>query len=335
VSGISEQPASEIGPRPTFAQIVRRWIRPVLAIPTPIIFVAAAVIAGLLLWRQGSLGDVGESLRDVSPLQTASVLITYAASILVLGVRWHVLTRMAGGAPTWTSSAEVFMTSVIVNYAAPIGLAVPTRAALTVRDLGLSPVQSGTVVGWELALDIIALMAISTLWLGLGGMALLRSISVDFGFVVVGAILLALAAGGVFLLSRVTAIRSRLISILRPMYQDPLRQPASALLAVALTALFWSLQTGVMAALLGAFGIAPTLSLVAGLMGLPVLIGMLSPIPGGAGVREALMAAMARLEGSPAAPVILAAVTYRMALFIVTPIVWGALRLARARLKGR
>jgi len=334
VNGISEQPASEIAPRPTFTQIIRRWAQPVLAIPTPIIFVAAAFIAGLLLWRQGSLGGVGESLRGVSPVQSAAVLITYAASILVLGVRWHVLTRMAGGAPAWTSSAEVFMTSVIVNYAAPIGLAVPTRAALTVRDLGLSPIQSGAVVGWELALGIIALMAISTLWLGLGGVELLGSISVDNEFVAIGAVLLALALGGVILLSRVTAIRSRVPTILRPMYRDPLRQPARALLAVALTALFWTMQMGVMASLLGAFGVVPTPPLVAGLMGLPVLIGMLSPIPGGAGVREALMAAMARLEGSPAAPVILAAVTYRIVLFIVTPIVWGALRLARARLRG-
>jgi len=65
-------------------------------------------------------------------------------------------------------------------------------------------------------------------------------------------------------------------------------------------------------------------------MGLPVLIGMLSPVPGGAGVREALMAAVAQLEGVPAGPVVLAAVAYRLALFAVTPFVWGAVRLARA-----
>jgi uncharacterized membrane protein YbhN (UPF0104 family) len=57
---------------------------------------------------------------------------------------------------------------------------------------------------------------------------------------------------------------------------------------------------------------------------------MLSPVPGGAGVREALMAGMAGLEGIPAAPVVLAAVCYRLALFAVTPIVWGLLRMTRA-----
>jgi uncharacterized membrane protein YbhN (UPF0104 family) len=66
-----------------------------------------------------------------------------------------------------------------------------------------------------------------------------------------------------------------------------------------------------------------------GLMGLPMLIGMLSPVPGGAGVREALMAGMAGVEGQPGAPVLLAAVAYRLALFVVTPIVWGGLRVVR------
>src|ERR687893_1865418 len=99
------------------------------------------------------------------PGRIAGLLLVYAASILLLGLRWHALVRMAGGAPQWTSSAEVFLTSVIVNYAAPIGLAVPTRAALTVRDLELDPSQSGAVVGWEVMLDALALIVISALWL--------------------------------------------------------------------------------------------------------------------------------------------------------------------------
>jgi uncharacterized membrane protein YbhN (UPF0104 family) len=56
---------------------------------------------------------------------------------------------------------------------------------------------------------------------------------------------------------------------------------------------------------------------------------MLSPVPGGAGVREALMAAAARLGGAAAGPVVLAAVAYRLALFVVTPLVWGVVRLAQ------
>jgi hypothetical protein len=42
------------------------------------------------------------------------------------------------------------------------------------------------------------------------------------------------------------------------------------------------------------------------------------------------MAAAAGLAGIPAGPVVLAAVAYRLALFLVTPLVWAVVRLAPA-----
>jgi uncharacterized membrane protein YbhN (UPF0104 family) len=135
-------------------------------------------------------------------------------------------------------------------------------------------------------------------------------------------------------ISRVAAVRSRVAPFLGELISGPGMHPALALLAVVLTALFWSAQIGVMAGLLGIFGVTPSPPLLLGVMGLPVLIGMLSPVPGGAGVREALMVATAGLEAVPAGPVILAAVAYRLALFVVTPVVWGAVRLA-AGVMGR
>src|SRR3712207_5344532 len=101
-------------------------------------------------------------------------------------------------------------------------------------------------------------------------------------------------------------------------------------MALALTAAFWAIQIGIMAALLQLFGVAVSLSLLFGIMGVPVLVGMLSPVPGGAGGRGGLLAAAARLTGIPGGPVVLAAIAYRLALFLVTPLVWGAVRLVRA-----
>src|SRR5918997_777304 len=144
------------------------------------------------------------------PGRIAAILLVYAASILLLGIRWHALVRMAGGAPRWTSSAEVFLTSVIVNYAAPIGLAVPTRAALTVRDLRLSPGQSGAVVGWEAALDVAALTIISAAWLVLGGSDLVQTMSVDSRILALAAVGVVLGAVAMTAVSRSTAIRSRI-----------------------------------------------------------------------------------------------------------------------------
>lgn len=330
-------PTKEFGavPRAGSASPLRRWLRPVLAVPTPVVFVAAAAVAVLILWRGGGLGEIAASLRAAHPARLGAILLAYSASILLLGLRWHALTRMAGGAPAWTSSAEVFLTSVIVNYAAPIGLAVPTRAALTVRDLGMSPGQSAAVVTWEAALDIAALATISAGWLALGGATLLQPLPLDERAAAIGAaVIVILAATGV-VVARAAPIRSRAASLARRMIAGPTQAPVLALTAVVLTAAFWAVQAGVMAALLSVFGAAPTWPLVLGVMGLPVLIGMLSPVPGGAGVREGLMVAAARLEGAAAGPVLLAAIAYRLALFAVTPLVWGVVRLARAWARRR
>jgi glycosyltransferase 2 family protein len=308
----------------------RRWFSPLLAVPTPVIFGVAAALATFVLWRQGGLTEIVDSVRDAHPGRIVGILLVYAASILLLGIRWHALVRMAGGAPPWTASAEVFLTSVIVNYAAPIGLAVPTRAALTVRDLELRPGQSGAVVGWEATLDVVALSVISAAWLVLGGSELVQTMTVDSRVLALLAVVVALGAVAMSAVSRSTAIRSRVAPFAGRMLSSPAEHPMLALLAVALTGGFWGIQLAIMAALLQLFGVAVSPSLLLGVMGVPVLVGMLSPVPGGAGVREALMAAAARLGGAAAGPVVLAAVAYRLALFLVTPLVWGAVRLARA-----
>jgi glycosyltransferase 2 family protein len=308
----------------------RRWFSPILAVPTPVIFAVAATLATILLWRQGGLTEIVDAVLTVHPGRVVAILLVYAASILLLGIRWHTLVRMAGGAPHWSSSAEVFLTSVIVNYAAPIGLAVPTRAALTVRDLQLSRGQSGAVVGWEAALDVMALTIVSAAWLLLGGSDLVRTMSVDSRALAILVVIVALGAVATRAVSQSAAIRSRFAPFAGRMLSSPVEHPMLALLALVLTGGFWAIQMGIMAALLQLFGVAVSLSLLFGIMGVPVLVGMLSPVPGGAGVREALMAAAARLAGISAGPVVLAAVAYRLALFLMTPLVWGVVRLVRA-----
>jgi uncharacterized membrane protein YbhN (UPF0104 family) len=304
-------------------------LAPLLAIPTPIIFVVAAVIAAYALWRQGSLAEIGITLRAANPFAVVAILVTYALSILGLGLRWHSLVRMVGGQTSWPVSVEVFLTSVIVNYVAPIGLAVPTRAALTIRDLRLSPGQSAAVVAWEASFDLAALSAISLAWLASGGAMMMATGGVERGVPVAIGVAVALTVVAAMGLRR-TAAGRKVGELAAGGVVFARRQPGFALLAGVLTVGFWTVQTVVMAGLLALLGTRPTLPLLLGVMGLPVLIGMLSPVPGGAGVREALMAAVARLEGIAAGPVLLAAIAYRLALFVVTPLIWAAVRAWRA-----
>jgi uncharacterized membrane protein YbhN (UPF0104 family) len=63
-----------------------------------------------------------------------------------------------------------------------------------------------------------------------------------------------------------------------------------------------------------------------GLISLPILVGMLSPVPGGAGIRELIMIAVAKVHDVDSAPVLLAALTYRIALFASIPILYAGVR---------
>jgi uncharacterized membrane protein YbhN (UPF0104 family) len=332
------QPSTSVGAvaEPRLLCAIRHWLGPLLSVPTPLIFAAAATVATIFLWRQGSLEAIGPAISAVPPWWILAILLGYGLSLSLLGMRWHTLVRLAGGTPAWPRSAEVFLTSVIVNYAAPIGLAVPTRAALTVRDLGLTVTQSGVVVGWELGLDVAALSAISAIWVAQDGARLVQTATLDGRVVAIASGVLAIAAVTAAVLVAARRVRNRLGRVLQPMFLLPKQRPETALWAVALTGVFWSAQLAVMTALLAVFGVSATPALIFGLMGPPVLIGMLSPIPGGAGVREALMVAVARFAALPAAPVLLASVAYRLALFAVTPLIWGTLRVVgRGHRSGR
>ncbi len=300
-----------------------------MAVPTPLVFVGSVAVAAVLLWRQGALASLGDVARQAEPREIATTLVLYVVGLALLAARWFALVRMAGGTASLAASADVFLTSVVVNYAAPIGLAVPTRTAFTVRDLGLPLARSGAVVGWEAVLDVASLAAISALWLLLGGTAVVAGVpeqarlvaAATVGLVLVGAAAVALAAW------RSSTARERLRALGTGFVRHPGERPGWAAASAGLTVVYWALQLVIMARLLASFGaVGVSLVTVLGLMGLPVLVGMLSPVPGGAGVREAMMVAAAQIGGVDGAVALLAAVVYRTALFVALPILYLVVR---------
>jgi uncharacterized protein (TIRG00374 family) len=116
--------------------------------------------------------------------------------------------------------------------------------------------------------------------------------------------------------------RARLLGSLKQILLSPRERPAEALVSLVTTTVYWVLQGAVLWLLVDAFGADPSPTFILGLTSVPILIGMLSPIPGGAVVREALMYAVARLADVDGDPVIAAALVYRFALFAAIPILY-------------
>lgn len=296
------------------------------AIPTPLVFGVSAVLALVLLWFQGALQDVVRAIADADLSLLALAAPIYVASLWLLCYRWHVLVRMAQGHSDLPPAAEAFLTSVVINYAAPIGLAVPSRAALTKRALGLDARATGTIAIWEIGVDVLVLGAGTVLWFGLAEGSLsevraeLAKSAMLYTIAAIGIVLVVLAAALWFM--RTASKRQRIMSSVGRILMAPKERPAEALLALAVTTTYWVVQGIVLGMLVRALGVTTSFEFILGLTSLPILIGMLSPIPGGAVVREALMYVVARLAGVPGDEVVAAALIYRFALFAAIPILY-------------
>ena len=292
-------------------------------IPTPVIFFGSIAIAMFILWRTGDVDEVLDSLRNANPWLLLLGAFLYLAGLFLLCVRWHSLVIMVHGSSNFGRAGEAFLTSVVINYAAPVGLAVPTRAALTKRALGLTLTETGAVALWEVGADVIVLAIGSALWLATGGYAnsgySLSDITPLVGFGIVVTILVGIGAMIVVLRSvRIAPVRHKIREVLT----YPGRNRREFAISLSLTAVYWVMQGVVLAIMLNALGVHPDPWLVLGITSVPILVGMLSPLPGGAGVREALMGGIARIHGAAVSPTIFAAVAYRLALFASIPVLY-------------
>lgn len=305
----------------------RAW-RGLTRIPTPVIFVTSIGLALLLLWREGSFGNVVDAARGANPATTAVGFVLYLVGLAFLCFRWHLLVLMTKGRSNLGRASEAFLTSVVINYAAPVGLAVPTRAALTKRALGLSAGETGAVAFWEIISDIAVLGTGTLVWLAISAgsaEAVAGTVGTNGVWLLVALVLGVLVTSGV--VWKVPAVRAKVAKLASGAMEYPKTRPLVALSVLAVSAVYWIMQGVVLGLLLQAFGASTDAKVILGLISLPVLVGMLSPVPGGAGVREALMVAVADLQGAGHGSVLVAAVTYRVALFAAIPVLYIMVRL--------
>lgn len=304
----------------------RRALGPLLGIPTPAIFLGSLALAVVVLWLGGAFHDLASAFHDADyPLLVLAAPI-YVFSVWILCFRWHFLVRMAHGSSHLARASEAFLTSVVINYAAPIGLAVPSRAALTKRALGLNATETGIIALWEIAADVIVLAAGSLLWLLIADGAtskVAHRLHLDGTRTWLAVLALAfLAAMALLVLRRFTRLWTTVTSIMHRLLLAPRDRPREAAVCLLVSLVYWILQGIVIAMIVAALDVTISFRLVLGLTTIPILVGMLSPVPGGAAVREGLMYVVAEISGAPSGRVLIAAFMYRLALFGAIPILY-------------
>jgi uncharacterized protein (TIRG00374 family) len=306
------------------------FLRRIRTIPTPAIFGVAIAVAAIVLWRQGSIDDVGHAVRHADRGTILTALALYPGALALLCLRWHILVRMINGVSSLPKAAEAFLVSVVLNYTAPVSVASASRAVLTKRSLGLSATETGAIALWEVVADIGVLAIGALLWLAFGGHAAAIWGALPQNTLLIAASLVALLGLTVAAVALIVRgrphVRERLRVAVKTVATAPNSRPGDAALALGTTVLYWSVQTVVLWSLLRALADTSDPVLALGVVTLPVLLGMLSGLPGGAGVREALMVAVAKVHHADTAAVLVAAITYRILLFAAIPILYGAVR---------
>jgi uncharacterized protein (TIRG00374 family) len=307
-------------------------LRRLLRVPTPAIFAICLLLAVIVLWWQGALRELWNVIRDASIALTIAGFALFVVGLALLCFRWHSLVKMANdGNSDLPKASEAFLTSVVINYAAPVGLAVPSRAALTKRTLGLDASATGTIALWEIAADVLVLGAGSLLWL-LIAQGSTSAVTDELGnsatqFILLFAVLALVGLATIAVVVRKPALRAKVNRLVRQIANAPRKSPRAAAEVLGVTIAYWVLQGITLGVFVNAMDVDSDPEFLLGITTIPFLVGILSPIPGGAVVRESLMYVVARLADLPGGEVVAAAVLYRMALFLSIPVLYLIVRL--------
>jgi uncharacterized membrane protein YbhN (UPF0104 family) len=300
-------------------------------VPTPVIFLVAIGIALTILWQRGAIDDVRSVIRQADRTTLVTGIVLYPAALALLCLRWHTLVRMIHGRSHAPRASEAFLTSVALNYTAPVSVASASRALLTKRALGLSVSETSAIAVWEVAADVAVLGCGGLAWIVLSGegkdvLAVLPGNAMIAGAILAG-VMGVVILGGVAIIRRRPRLWERALFGVRTVLTSPGRDPALAVAVLGISVVYWVAQGVVLWSLLRAVTGKSDPMLALGFVTLPVVLGMLSGLPGGAGIREALMVAVAKIYGADPAAALVAAITYRLALFAAIPVLYGAVRL--------
>ncbi len=243
--------------------------------------------------------------------------------------RWRVVMDGLGHTMAAGTAAGLTVSASLINYATPGFLGAPAKAILANRAERIPVGRSLVAIALEQGLDFLLLVgssALVVLYIGPARFSELLSLGGWLPSPLVGIVIAML---GVAVLG--IAGRARIVRVFERMRGafEQVRNEVSWGTVASLTLLYWLAQVAVVWVLLWALHLPVDLTTVLALSTLPLLAGQLAPIPGGVGVREATMVALAGVTGVSAAGLLGLAVLQRVLLVAALPLSLLAIRAVR------
>jgi len=295
----------------------------------PIAFVGGLIAAIAVLWWSGLLGDAWNSIRTASPLPMVLVVCVGVLLPIVHAVRWKVIMDALGGNLTASEAADLTVTSALMNYASPGFVGASAKAILARRSKEIKYEDSAASIFFEYGLDLALLIVgsvLAVILLGPSTFSPLLRFDTDLpsGVIVLVVVLGVAAAGFLAWKLGVVIFLRRLMTSFMTLGRGVDRE-----VIAMLTVLYWLLQVSVVVLLFWALHIEIDLANALAVSTLPLLAGMLAPVPGGIGAREAVTVALTAATGIGAAELLSLAVLQRVLLVGALPLALLAVRGAR------
>lgn len=294
----------------------------------PGIFWLGLVGALVALWLSGQATGAWTQMRAARWLPLMLVLACGVALPIVHAIRWRLLMRAIDTEIPASLAADVTVSASLVNYAGPGFLGAPAKAFLANRAADAPYSRTILSMAFEQGLDFLVLLAGSAVALLLIGTGPVEEALAGHGRAARIALIVALVAvvGLMVVLGR-ERIRRGIVRVVEAFRTLGARvdRPAVAWCTAAL----WLLQASVIAALLWALGMPTTPTAIVSLSTIPLLLGQVVPLPGGIGVREAAIVALAVPLEISSGGLLGLAILQRVLLVVALPVALLAVRLAR------
>lgn len=302
------------------AVLAARWL-------VPVAILAAFVISGHLV-------DALSTLGEVSPGWSILLVAVGVALPLSHAYRWCYLLRRTGAEVPPAGSARITSLSSLLNYAAPGFLGAPAKAIFA-RDRYKVPIsRSLPTLAVEQLLDALLLLVAGSVAAVIAGPVLLEVFddqnALIEGLAALGMlIVLGIAGAGAWLVGRrwFPGFSESLRTATRELIQS--REHRRPILA--LTGARWILDMGAVSVASIAVGLRLGVLDILLLANLALLAGLVAPVPGGLGVREAVMASIASVLGISVPAILALSILHRAGLALGLPIVLAGARIAEWR----
>lgn len=293
---------------------------------------APVLIALGLLVLSGESGAVVRALRTAQPGWVVALLAVGLALPVVHARRWQAMLRAVDADVPLLAAVDMTVTASLLNYAVPGYVGSPAKGLLARQLHGVGFGRSVPTLAAEQGLDALALFAgtlVGMILMGPTGVGWVRE-AVDrslLGAVIVALVALVVVGAMAVVLGRRYA--RRFVAAVGESARMLAADRDQRLPILLLTFLYWGLGVAAVWAAVQAVGIglSPVSLLLMG--NAPALLGLLAPIPGGVGLREGAMAAIAGAVGVTVSGIVAAAVLQRAVLVAALPLTLAAVRLAR------